>query len=83
MCDPFDDDFGQVPRLQKTCAHFGVIRLDHRSLGFDARTSARVDELADRLDGARALSLIGRGWLLASVNAGAKCCWHLLNRESV
>ena len=24
-------------------------------------------------DGARALSLIGRGWLLASVNAGAKC----------
>ena len=24
-------------------------------------------------DAARALSLIGRGWLLASVNAGAKC----------
>ncbi len=46
------------------------------------RVFASVEELRAALTGwlqefciddARALSLIGRGWLLASVNAGAKC----------
>ena len=46
------------------------------------RVFASVEELREELtgwlqefwsDGARALSLIVRGWLLDSVNAGAKC----------
>ena len=46
------------------------------------RVFASVEELREALaewleafwsDGARALSLIGHGWLPASVNAGAKC----------
>jgi len=53
---------------------------------------ATVEKLRERLagwlkefwsDGARALSLTGRGWLLDSVNAGAKSGWHILNRELV
>ena len=55
---------------------------DHLKDAICNRVFATVEELREALavwleefwsDGARALSLIGRGWLLASVNAGAKC----------
>ena len=55
---------------------------DHLKDAICNRVFASVEELRAALtawieafgsDGAQALSLIGRGWLLASVNAGAKC----------
>ena len=55
---------------------------DHLKDAICNRVFATVEELREVLagwlekfwsDAARALSLIGRGWLLASVNAGAKC----------
>ena len=55
---------------------------DHLKDAICNRVFATVEELRTALsawlkafwsDGARALSLVGRGWLLASVNAGAKC----------
>ena len=55
---------------------------DHLKDEICNRVFANVEDLREALtgwlqefwsDGARALSLIGRGWLLASVNAGAKC----------
>ena len=55
---------------------------DHMKDEICNRVFASVEELRTALtgwieefwrDGARALSLVGRGWLLASVNAGAKC----------
>ena len=55
---------------------------DHLKDAICHRVFATVEELREALgagledfwsDGARALSLIGRGWLLASVNAGDKC----------
>lgn len=55
---------------------------DHMKDEICNRVFASVEELREVLtkwleafwsDGTRALSLIGHGWLLASVNAGAKC----------
>ena len=55
---------------------------DHLKDEICNRVFASVEELREALtewlaafwsDGTRALSLIGHGWLLASVNAGAKC----------
>ena len=55
---------------------------DHLKDAICNRVFASVEELREALadwlrefwsDGARALSLVGRGWLLASVNAGDKC----------
>ena len=63
---------------------------DHRKDAICHRVFATVEELRKALaawlkafwsDGARALPRIGRGWLLASVNAGAKCRCHILADE--
>ena len=65
---------------------------DHLKDEICNRVFASVEELREALtewleafwgDGARALSLTGHGRPPASVNAGAKCSCHLLNRELV